>query len=84
MRMKDNLKPIQETYNERMMIWPITEKSAGNKFHVVGWNFFYLSSLNVPCELSFLPLADSYFLIERFDGGKFKYINFVGYINYVT
>lgn len=40
MRMKDNFKPVQETYNERMMKWPITEKSAGNKFHVVGWNFF--------------------------------------------
>lgn len=38
--MKDNCKPVQETYNERMMKWPITEKSAGNKFHVVGWNIF--------------------------------------------
>ena len=40
--MKDNCKPVQETYNERMMKWPITEKSAGNKFHIVGWNIFFI------------------------------------------
>ena len=34
----------------------------------------------VPCELSFLPLADRYFLIERFDGGKFVYICSLYYV----
>ena len=56
MTMKDNI--TREWWNDQ------SQKSAGNKFHVVGWNVFYLSSLKVPCELHFLPLADSYFLIE--------------------